>query len=167
MSLDRPFAETAAIRSELGAIFISLELTCSTWLTTSLSPGAGEKLVEARDQGGRCFRVARSAGGAQTQGAGADWTSHPIIVIQEAGLDGFWLHRVSCRRRDARAMWSTRPRSPRRAADDGPRRTGSTARRCCARCSPTSAANPGFARWCGRRRPRRRTSDGFVASARN
>ena len=33
-----------AIRSDLGAIFVSLELSRSTWLITSLSPCAGEKM---------------------------------------------------------------------------------------------------------------------------
>jgi transposase len=32
------------IRADLCAIFISLELSRSTWLATSLSPGGGEKM---------------------------------------------------------------------------------------------------------------------------
>ena len=40
---DRPEAPTA-IRTDLGAIFVSLELSRSTWLITSLSPGGGEKM---------------------------------------------------------------------------------------------------------------------------
>ena len=40
---DRPEAPSA-IRSDLGAIFISLELSRSNWLIASLSPGAGEKM---------------------------------------------------------------------------------------------------------------------------
>jgi len=40
---DRPEAPSA-IRADLGAIFVSLELSRSTWLITSLSPGAGEKM---------------------------------------------------------------------------------------------------------------------------
>jgi transposase len=40
---DRPQAPTA-IRTDLGAIFVSLELSRSTWLITSLSPGGGEKM---------------------------------------------------------------------------------------------------------------------------
>ena len=40
---DRPQARTA-IRTDLGAIFVSLELSRSTWLITSLSPGGGEKM---------------------------------------------------------------------------------------------------------------------------
>jgi transposase len=33
-----------AIRTDLGAIFVSLELSRSTWVITSLSPGGGEKM---------------------------------------------------------------------------------------------------------------------------
>ena len=44
MSLDHHFAEPTAIRTNLGAIFVSLELSRSTWLITSLSPGGGEKV---------------------------------------------------------------------------------------------------------------------------
>src|SRR5512132_4296135 len=40
---DRSQAPTA-IRTDLGAIFISLELSRSTWMITSLSPGGGEKM---------------------------------------------------------------------------------------------------------------------------
>src|SRR6202162_458672 len=94
MSLDRPFAETGAIRSELGAIFISLELSPSTWLVTSLSPGAGEKLskreIKASDVSALLARLAQL----RHQALARAGRSHPSIVIQEAGLDGFWLHRV-------------------------------------------------------------------------
>ena len=34
----------AAIRVDLGAIFVSMELSRSKWLITSLSPGGGEKM---------------------------------------------------------------------------------------------------------------------------
>ena len=34
----------AAIQINLTAIFVSLELSRSTWIVTSLSPGAGEKM---------------------------------------------------------------------------------------------------------------------------
>lgn len=34
-----PSSPPAAIRVDLGAIFVSLELSKSTWLVTSLSPG--------------------------------------------------------------------------------------------------------------------------------
>jgi transposase len=91
---DRPCAETAAIRTEIAAIFVSLELSRSLWLVTSLSPGSGDKMsrrgIDADDLSAllalflELKRKALSRTGA----------SPKVIVIQEAGLDGFWLHRV-------------------------------------------------------------------------
>src|ERR1700710_1349338 len=42
----------SAVRVDLGAIFISLELSQSKWLITSLSPGRGEKLSQFSTMGG-------------------------------------------------------------------------------------------------------------------
>jgi transposase len=90
---DRPEAPSA-IRSDLGAIFVSLELSRSTWLITSLSPGGGEKMskhnVPAADIGALLARFSelRKKAFARTG------KSFSFIVIQEAGLDGFWIHRV-------------------------------------------------------------------------
>jgi transposase len=84
----------AAIRTNLGAIFVSLELSRSTWLITSLSPGAGEKMskhsVPTGDIGGLLerFRALRERTRTRTR------RLIPVVVIQEAGLDGFWIHRV-------------------------------------------------------------------------
>ena len=84
----------SAIRNDLGAIFVSLELSHSTWLITSLSPGGGEKVskhsVRGGDVAGLLERFAQLKKKAQTR-TGHDF---PIIVIHEAGLDGFWIHRV-------------------------------------------------------------------------
>jgi hypothetical protein len=56
---DRPEAPST-IRSDLGAIFISLELSRSTWLITSLSPGGGEKMSKHIVPGGDiCVLLAR------------------------------------------------------------------------------------------------------------
>ena len=92
--LDPPSPTPAAIRTDLGAIFVSLELSRRTWLITSLSPGAGEKVskhsVVAADVSGLLHRFAELRRKAMAR-TGRDF---PIIVIQEAGLDGFWIHRV-------------------------------------------------------------------------
>lgn len=48
----------AAIRTDLGAIFVSLELSRKTWLVTSLSPGAG-KLFSFSAESGRTTRDPR------------------------------------------------------------------------------------------------------------
>jgi len=87
-------AEQTAIQTQLGAIFVSLELSHSTWLVTSLSPGGGEKMskhsVRAGDLAGLRERFS-----ALTQRACARTGRNcPLIAIQEAGLDGFWVHRV-------------------------------------------------------------------------
>jgi transposase len=94
MSLDRSFAEPAAIRSQLGAIFVSLELSRSTWLTTSLSPGSGEKLSKHAIEGGDVSGLLARLAELRRKALARTGASYPIIVIEEAGLDGFWLHRV-------------------------------------------------------------------------
>ena len=45
-------AAPSAIQTDLRAIFVSLELSRSTWLITSLSPGGGEKLSKHSVRGG-------------------------------------------------------------------------------------------------------------------
>src|SRR6202008_561975 len=93
IAADRPHAP-AVIRTDLGAIFVSMELCKSTWLITSLSPGAGERMskhvVRAGDIAGLMSRFAQLRVKTRTR-TGQDVG---IIVIQEAGLDGFWIHRV-------------------------------------------------------------------------
>ena len=92
MSLD-PHEEPAAIQTHIGAIFISLELSRSKWLITSLVPGGGQRMskhwVDAGDLAGLLARfwAIRDKVLARTG------KSYPIVVIQEAGLDGFWIHR--------------------------------------------------------------------------
>ncbi|MEF0865163.1 IS110 family transposase, partial [Rhizobium sp. BR 318] len=44
--------QPTAVRTDLGAIFVSLELSRSTWLITSLSPGSGEKMSKHVVDGG-------------------------------------------------------------------------------------------------------------------
>src|ERR1700747_1776414 len=94
MLLDPPSDEPAAIRTQFGAIFVSLELSRSNWLVTSLSPGKGEKMskhnVAAGDIAGLLQLFAELKRRAQAR-TGQDY---PIITIQEAGLGGFVLHRV-------------------------------------------------------------------------
>src|SRR5712672_2939103 len=90
---ERPEAPTA-IQTHLAASFVSLELSRSTWLITSLSPCAGEKMskhgVAAGDIGALLARFSEF----KQKAFARTGKSFPIIVIQEAGLDGFWIHRV-------------------------------------------------------------------------
>jgi transposase len=56
MPEDAPPPVPAAIRSDLGAIFVSMELSRRPWPITSMSPGCGEKMskhsVRASDVSG-------------------------------------------------------------------------------------------------------------------
>src|SRR5215470_12668810 len=90
---DRPEAPSA-IRSDLGAIFVSMELSRSSWVITSLSPGAGAKMSKhSVPAGDICGLLARFSAFKQKALARTGKT-FPIIVMQEAGLDGFWIHRA-------------------------------------------------------------------------
>jgi len=84
----------AAIRSELRAIFVSLELSRSKWLVTSLLPGDGERIsrheVKAGDLAGLLALLRRL----QEKAEARTGEIFPVVTMQEAGLDGFWLHRA-------------------------------------------------------------------------
>jgi len=84
----------ATIRNDLGAIFVSLELSRSTWLITSLSPGGGEKMSKHSVRGGDVAGLLERFAQLQKKAQARTGRNFPIIVIQEAGLDGFWIHRV-------------------------------------------------------------------------
>lgn len=88
MSLERHRDEPNGIQTNLGAIFVSLELSRSTWLITSLSPGGGAKMSKHAMRGGNVAglleRFAQLREKARTRTAQA----FPFVVIQEAGLDG-------------------------------------------------------------------------------
>jgi transposase len=95
MLLDHhPSDGLAAIRSHIGAIFVSLELSRSTWLVTSLSPGKGEKMSRHSVTAGDTAELMKLFAELKRKAAIRTCQSYPVITIQEAGLDGFWLHRV-------------------------------------------------------------------------
>jgi transposase len=90
---DRPEAPTA-IRTDLGAIFVSLELSRSRWLITSLSPGGGETMSKHSVRGGDIVGMLAQFSALKNKAQARTGQSFAIIVIQEAGLDGFWIHRA-------------------------------------------------------------------------
>ncbi len=93
IATDRPQAPTA-IRTNLGAIFLSMELSRTTWLLTSLSPGGGERMskhaVRSGDVAGLLARFSQLKDKVRLRTGQVV----PIVVMQEAGLDGFWIHRL-------------------------------------------------------------------------
>ena len=93
MSVEPRFEQTA-IRTDLGAIFVSMELSRSVWLITSLSPGAGETMSKHSVRGGDVAGLLMRFAQLQEKARARTGQMFPIIAIQEAGLDGFWIHRV-------------------------------------------------------------------------
>jgi len=94
MLLDHLADGPAAIRTQFGAIFVSLELSRSNWLITSLSPGRGEKMSKHSVPAGDVPELLKLFAELKRKAEVRTGRSYPIITIQEAGLDGFWLHRV-------------------------------------------------------------------------
>lgn len=87
-------AADAITTFECSAIFVSLELSRSTWLMTALSAPLGAKMSRRQVRGGdvpdllkRCFDLQHAVQRRTGQVV-------PVVVIQEAGLDGFWIHRA-------------------------------------------------------------------------
>jgi transposase len=90
---DRAEAPTT-IQTNLAAIFISLELSRSIWLITSLSPGYGEKMSKHSVRAGDVATLLARFSALKQKAYARIGKCFPIVAIQEAGLDGFWLHRV-------------------------------------------------------------------------
>src|ERR1700756_4626663 len=91
---DHPSVRPTAILTQFGAIFVSLELSRSNWLVTSLSPGKGEKMSKHGVTAGNVAELMKLFADLKRKAQARTGESYPIITIQEAGLDGFWLHRV-------------------------------------------------------------------------
>ena len=153
-----------AIHTDLGAIFVSLELSRSSWLITSLSPGGGEKMSKHSVSGGDFAGLMERFAQLQQKARLRTGQSFRIIVVQEAGLDGFWIHRA-LQNEGTKATSSTRPRLQRRGGAGGQRPTRSMVKPWFERCSPTSAANLGSVQWSTCPLPTRKTAATSAASA--
>ena len=160
---DRPEAPSV-IRTNLDAIFASLELSHSTWLITSLSPGSGEKMSKHVVRGGDIAGLLQRFAQLREKALAQRCRNIPIIVIHEAGLDGFWIDRVLKNEGieshvvDPASVATSRRR--RRAKTD--KIDGEALVRTLLR---TSAANPECAQWSRRRLPRKRIVAVSAASA--
>jgi transposase len=83
-----------SIRTDLRAIFVSLELSRTTWLVTSLSPGTREKMSKHSMPAGDIGDLLARLRSLQERARARRTQLLPPVVIQEAGLEGFWIHRV-------------------------------------------------------------------------
>ena len=126
-----PSPEQTGTGADYAILFVSLELSRSTWVATSLAP-ASKKMSKHTLVGGNgrdlLDLLARLKARAEQRIAAAV----KVVTIHEIGLDGFWVHRLL----DANGIEShvVDPASitvPRRHR--APRRMRLTARRSCVR----------------------------------
>ena len=91
--LAHPTQTQAAARCQANTLFVSLELSKVRWLVTVSAP-ASDKLSRYDVPGGDGQALLKLL--ARLQAAASERTGAPvaIVVIQEAGLDGFWIHRL-------------------------------------------------------------------------
>ena len=94
----RPISQTTTqklshCRRDDTTLYASLELSQATWLVTSLSPGS-EKMSKYSTLGGNGAALLGLLRRLQVRAEQITGGPVEIVVIQEAGLDGFWVHRL-------------------------------------------------------------------------
>src|SRR5215213_8382099 len=93
MSSTRDPSQPTTVHPAPASIFASLELSRSRWLVTVMMPG-GDKMskysVPGGDGGALLALLARLRARAERHAA----SPVGIVTIQEAGFDGFWIHRL-------------------------------------------------------------------------
>lgn len=89
---DSPLEQTA-IRTDLGAIFISLELSTTRWVVSSIQPGR-QKISRHEIKAGAMDGLWTLFSKLQAEALAREKKLYRIVTIQEAGYDAFWVHRV-------------------------------------------------------------------------
>ena len=90
---DFPHPVPTAVRAEDSTLFVALELSRKSWLVATSTPGEvkiSKRSIAAGDGSGLLALLKRLRETAERR-LGRPVT---VAVIQEAGLDGFWLHRL-------------------------------------------------------------------------
>ncbi len=83
----------ASVRDHANTLFISLELSKARWMLTVSAPGA-EKISRHSVSGGSAEALLEVIARLQTSAAKRRGAAVPVVVIQEAELDGLWIHRL-------------------------------------------------------------------------
>ena len=89
----RPAHAAPHLQNYDAMLYASLELSHATWLVTSLSPGS-QKMSKHSLAGGDGKALVGLLARLRAKAEDVAGRSVGIAVIQEAGLDGFWVHRL-------------------------------------------------------------------------
>lgn len=85
--------EQTAIRTEFGAIFVSLELSTTKWVISSIQPGR-QRVSKHEVKAGATDALWGLFEKFRAEALAREKKHYPIVTIQEAGYDAFWVHRV-------------------------------------------------------------------------
>jgi transposase len=90
---NHPVPERTATHPNWVILFVSLELSRSTWVVTSLAPDS-EKMSKHSVIGGDGRALLDLLARLRTRAEQRVGAAVKVVAIQEAGLDGFWIHRL-------------------------------------------------------------------------
>jgi transposase len=93
LNSDHPIRELTTTRRQHAVIAVSLELSQVSWVVTALLP-SNEKLSSYSLPAGDGARLLSLLDRLQVRAAKQIDTGLKTVVIQEAGFDGFWIHRL-------------------------------------------------------------------------
>jgi transposase len=87
------FQSETAVAPDHATAFVSLELSRSKWVITALLP-CSNKMSKYSVDGGNGTALLDCLARLRAKAEPRVGTAVKIVVIQEAGLDGFWIHRL-------------------------------------------------------------------------
>src|SRR5215831_9698441 len=126
-----PVSEQTCSPEHCATLFVSLELSRSTWVATTLAPGS-TKMSKHTLVGGDGRKLLDLLARLKTRAEQRIAAPVKVVAIHEVGLDGFWGFIASSRLTASRATSLIRRRLPCLDATDAPKPMRSMARRCCA-----------------------------------
>ncbi|MEA3075045.1 MAG: transposase, partial [Alphaproteobacteria bacterium] len=88
-----PVSEQTCSREYCATLFVSLELSRSTWVATSLALGS-RKISKHTLVGGDARKLLDLLARLKSRAEQRIAAPVKVVAIQEAGLDGFWIHRL-------------------------------------------------------------------------
>jgi transposase len=93
MTTDHLATDSSAAGAHDSTLFLSLELSRSRWLVTASTPGS-DKVSKHDVAGGDGDGLLALLARLRTTAERRRGSVVRVVVIQEAGLDGFWIHRL-------------------------------------------------------------------------
>jgi transposase len=88
-----PVSERTCSREDCATLFVSLELSRSTWVTTALVSGSS-KMSKHTLVGGDARKLLDLLARLKSRAEQRIAAPVKVVAIQEVGLDGFWIHRL-------------------------------------------------------------------------